>query len=149
MSYDLMVFEPTAAPRDRKSFDAWYDKVTQWGEGHDYDDPQFTSPSIRAWYRDMIETFPAMNGPDAITGDEADNPRVTDYCLAREAAYVGFRWSEAEPAHEAVVRLAKKHGLGFFDVSGNGKVYFPDDVHDAGEAKPGRPSFVARLFGWK
>ena len=126
MSYDLMVFEPDAAPRDRPSFMKWYGELTEWGEGHDYDDPRFTTPRLRAWYKDMIETFPAMNGPDGVSDDEIDSPKVTDYCLAQQAAYVAFRWSEVEAAYSETTRLALKHGLGFFDVSADeGEIRFP------------------------
>ena len=36
MSYDLMVFERTKAPTTKKEFMAWYEKQTEWEEGHDY-----------------------------------------------------------------------------------------------------------------
>jgi len=39
MSYDLMVFVPEAAPEGREAFMQWYDKLTEWGEGHDYKSP--------------------------------------------------------------------------------------------------------------
>jgi len=45
----------------------WYDNLTDWGEGDDYNDPANTSPKLRDWYRDMISAFPAMNGPDGVT----------------------------------------------------------------------------------
>lgn len=32
MSYDLMVFEKTKAPKTRKEFLEWYEKQTEWGE---------------------------------------------------------------------------------------------------------------------
>jgi hypothetical protein len=34
MSYDLMVFDPAAAPRERDDFLRWYDAQTEWTEGH-------------------------------------------------------------------------------------------------------------------
>ncbi|MGH9353867.1 MAG: hypothetical protein ACRD2G_17180 [Terriglobia bacterium] len=42
MSYDLMVFGPTVAPRERDAFMAWYHVQTAWGEPHGYDDPKVT-----------------------------------------------------------------------------------------------------------
>jgi len=152
MSYDLMVFEPDAAPRDRQEFMAWYGELTQWGEGHDYNDPQFTTPRVRAWYQDMIRAFPAMNGPDGVSDDEVDNPRVTDYCLAQKAAYVAFAWSEAEAAYASVTDLALKHGLGFFDVSADeGQILLPATAFDPPPATltPSRSPWWKRLLGWK
>ncbi|MDP1737678.1 MAG: hypothetical protein Q8L23_09580 [Caulobacter sp.] len=141
MSYDLMVFEPDAAPRDRPAFMAWYGELTQWGEGHDYDDPQFTSPRLRAWYQDMIQTFPAMNGPDGVSDDEVDNPKVTGYSCASQAIYLDFRWSQAQSAYDHVKTLARQHRLGFFDVSADdGEVWEPlpnggyEVVHGSGRS---------------
>ena len=36
MSFDLMVFDPAVAPRNRASFMAWYDKQAEWSEDHGY-----------------------------------------------------------------------------------------------------------------
>src|SRR4051812_27531703 len=44
VSYDLMVFEPAAAPKDRQSFIEWYHDQTNWTELHSYDDPKATTP---------------------------------------------------------------------------------------------------------
>lgn len=146
MSYDLMVFEPDAAPRNRADFMKWYVELTEWTEGHDYDDPQFTSPRVRAWYRDMVLDFPAMNGPDGVQDDEVDNPKVTDYCLARQAAYMGFAWSEAEPAYKVCKRLAFEHGLGFFDPqSEDAGIFFPDLPNGGRLNATG--SWLGRLLG--
>ena len=38
MSYDLMAFEISKAPKDREEFFKWYDKQTEWEEDHDYED---------------------------------------------------------------------------------------------------------------
>jgi len=43
MSYDLMVFDPTVAPRACKDFMAWYKQQTQWSEDHGYDDPKVST----------------------------------------------------------------------------------------------------------
>jgi hypothetical protein len=136
MSYDLMVFDPTAAPREQEAFMAWYDAQTQWGEGHSYDNAQLTTPELRAWYDELRETFPAMNGPDSplqqAANDSAlwDDPHVTDYSVGRHVIYAAFAWSIAEQAREAVVSLAEKHRVGFFDASGNGRVVFPGDRYE-------------------
>ena len=36
MSYDLMVFDPAAAPAGRSAFIAWYQTQTDWDAEHDY-----------------------------------------------------------------------------------------------------------------
>ena len=126
MSYDLMVFDPTVAPRDRRDFMRWYETQTQWSEGHAYNDPLVSSPSLRAWFHEMRVFFPAMNGPFASTA--ADDAMVTDHCIGRHVIYSAFAWSVAESAHTKMRELAIKHRVGFYDVSGDageGEILFP------------------------
>jgi len=123
-----MVFQPEAAPSDRAEFLAWYKQLTTWTEDHDYNDPQHTTPALQAWYREMIKTFPALNGPDAAAIDDpaSDSAYVTDYCCASNAVYVGFRWSVQKEAYRLVLACATKHQVGFFDVSAtDGAVWQP------------------------
>ena len=123
MSYDLMVFDPASAPRDRKAFLSWYDDQTEWTEEHGYGDPAVATPALQAWYQEMIQFFPAMNGPFAV---EADNAVVTDHCVGRSIIYSTFAWSVAEQAYAKTRELAIKHGVGFFDVSSDdGEIHFP------------------------
>jgi hypothetical protein len=132
MSYDLMVFEKTKAPANKAEFMAWYKELTKWGEEHSYDDISVSSPALRNWYADMLKSFPAMNGPDAVSDEELDadedlESRVSDYSVARDAIYVAFAWSQADNAYHTMRNLAKKHGVGFFDVSGKeGDIILPD-----------------------
>ena len=70
MSYDLMVFEKTKAPRTKKEFMEWYEKQTEWGEDHDYQTIGVASPALQSWFMEMKETFPPMNGESA-PSDEA------------------------------------------------------------------------------
>ena len=44
MSYDLMVFDPEAAPVDRHAFMEWYEAQAEWSEDHSYDDPSVSTP---------------------------------------------------------------------------------------------------------
>ncbi len=127
MSYDLMVFEPEAAPLDYESFLTWYHDQTEWSEDHGYDNPEVLSPRLLAWFMDMIRTFPAMNGPYAPSSDPEDDAATADYCSGKSIIYVAFAWSKAEAAYSAVFDLARRHGVGFFDASGSdGRVYLPD-----------------------
>ena len=44
-------------------------------------------------------------------------------------SYPAFAWSNAEAAREAMVRLAGKHGVGFFDVSAKkSAIFFPNET---------------------
>jgi len=124
MSYDLMVFDPNAAPRTREDFMLWYERQTEWAEEHSYDDPQVTSPKLANWFAEIAEAFPPMNGPFA--SYDYENPKLTDYSIGRSVVYAAFASSQAEPAFETVYRLAAKHQVGFFDVSDEeGEVRFP------------------------
>ncbi|WWW36016.1 hypothetical protein V8017_03025 [Stenotrophomonas rhizophila] len=124
MSYDLMVFDPAVAPRDAAAFPEWYDAQTEWSEEHDYNDPAVSVPALQAWFAEMVEHFPPMNGP--LADDEDDRPEVTDYSVGKHVVYAAFAHSVAETAHGLVQVLANKHQLGFFDVSGDGAIVFPD-----------------------
>lgn len=125
MSYDLAVFDPVAAPLEKRAFLGWYDLITEWSEDRDYSDIQGLAPVLTAWFQDMIKEFPPMNGPHASAASDAS--RISDYSIDESLIYVAFAWSVAEPAYEAMYRLAAKHGVGFFDVSSNdGKVWMPE-----------------------
>ena len=129
MSYDLMVFDPGVAPLDRPGFMIWYENLTEWDEGHGYDDPVVSTPALRSWFLEMIREYPAMNGPYAV--DDVDNPKLTDYSVGQTAIYACFAWSECENAYRAMITLPRKHGVAFFDVSGsNGQVWVPGSNKD-------------------
>jgi hypothetical protein len=126
MSFDLMVFDPQAAPSRREDFRAWYREQTRWGEPHSYFDPTFATPALHAWFMDMIATFPAMNGPFAVR-DWPDDACITDYSIGHVVIYAAFAWSKAKPARDLTFRLAMKHRLGFYYVSSaEGEVFLPD-----------------------
>ena len=109
---------------DRTRFLAWYEKQSEWQESHGYNDPEIPVPILKKWFREIIKSFPPMNGP--LASDDPDNSKVTDYSLGRSVIYGGFAWSEAETAYKVVRELAVKHGVGFFDVSGDdGEIWWP------------------------
>ena len=131
MSYDLMVFEKTAAPKNRKDFMEWYENQTEWSEDHGYDDPAVSSKDLQAWFMEIKKTFPPMNGPYAPSDEEFDNMEddsyVTDYSIGKDVIYAAFAWSLADEAYETVKKLAKEYAVGFFDVSSDeGEIIFPD-----------------------
>lgn len=119
-----MVFDAAAAPRDRTRFLTWYEEQCKWQESHGYNNPEIPARDLKTWFREIIETFPPMNGP--LAGDDPDNPKVTDYGLGRSVIYCAFAWSEAEAAYKHVKELAAKYEVGFFDVSGDGgEIWWP------------------------
>ena len=124
MSYDLAVFDPVAAPATRDEFEEWYDRQEECENPRGCYAPDICSAPLKAWYLDMLKQFPAVNGPYPATGD---SPALSEYNVREHFIYVAFGWSMVESAYEACFRLAAKHGLGFFDVSGDeGAVWLPD-----------------------
>ena len=135
MSYDLMVFEPTVAPKERKDFMQWYAQQTEWAEGHSYQDHKVSTKALQAWFKEMIQHFPPMNGP--LASDDVDDPKVTDHCIGKHVIYSAFAWSVAEEAYPKMRELAIKHSVGFFDVSADdGEIFFPGSSTKLTESKP-------------
>ncbi|MFD0681397.1 MULTISPECIES: hypothetical protein [unclassified Paenibacillus] len=66
MSYDLMVFEPSNVPRERKAFMDWYEQQVQWSEDQEYNDPSVCSEALQRLYSKLSEHFPNMNVDDEI-----------------------------------------------------------------------------------
>jgi hypothetical protein len=101
----------------------------------------------------MIQTFPALNGPDSdATENSAFEPGyMTDYCFASNAIYVAFAWSIQEEAYRQVLMCAAKHRVGFFDVSASdGAVWLPtgDDYKVAHGGSPGDQDLVKQVAAW-
>lgn len=134
MSYDLMVFEKTKAPVTRNEFIDWYEKQTEWSEDHDYQNISVSSPSLKNWFMEMIKKFPPMDGEYSLNLDPLDETEaeelerhLVDYSIGHDMIYAAFSWSVAEEAYDQMLRLAKKHDVGFFDVSGeNGDIILPN-----------------------
>ncbi|WP_414828412.1 hypothetical protein [Alteromonas sp. H39] len=135
MSYDLMVFEPTAAPKEREDFMRWYGQQTEWAEDHSYQDHEVATERLQAWFKEMIKSFPPMNGP--LASEDVEDPKITDHCIGRHVIYSAFEWSVAEEAYPKMRELAIKHSVGFFDVSAdNGEILFPNDSTKYSETRP-------------
>ena len=115
MSYDLMVFDMSIAPKNKIEFMEWYELQTEWEEEHDYDDPKVSSEKLNSWFMEMIKYFPAMNGPYSTDDDDSD--KITDYSVGSSVIYAAFSWSLVDSAYKKVFELAEKHQLGFFDAS--------------------------------
>lgn len=127
MSYDLMVFAPEQAPTEREGFLDWYDEQSEWEEEHSYDNPAVSTPALRAWFMEMIQSYPAMNGPLSSPSLPEDESTLTDYSVGRSVIYAAFAWSKAEQAYDTMFKLAAKHGVGFFNASSDhAEVWLPD-----------------------
>lgn len=129
MSYDLLVFDPASAPRERVAFKDWFARESRWNPEESYDDPSITTEGLRGWYNEICETFPDFNSPEGFPDDREDVG--SDYTIAANLIYVAFPWAVAEEAYPLVRNLAVRHGVGFYDVSGDegdGEIYFPGDA---------------------
>lgn len=129
MSYDLMVFEISKAPMEKSAFMDWYGQQTEWSEDHGYDDPAVFSPALQAFYAELIQTYPNINGE--LSNDEFDRAdeegRLTEYSIGRGVVYAAFSWGQAESAYQVMRELCSKHGVGFFDASSSdADVILPD-----------------------
>lgn len=122
-----MVFSAEAAPKNREAFLEWYDEQSEWGEDHSYDNPDISTPALRAWFMEMIQSYAALNGPFSSGDLPEDESTATDYSVGRSVIYAAFAWSKAQQAYEVMFSLAAKHGVGFFNVSSeNAEVWLPD-----------------------
>lgn len=122
MSYDILVFDPAHAPSGRNAFLDWWDAQSDWSsEPHPHNDPAFTTPRLRAWFMEMIERYPPLNGPYAVSRDR----RAADYCIGRFLIYVAISFDK-QATQERAFELAGKHGLGFYEPSSpQGEIWLP------------------------
>lgn len=118
MSYDLVVFDPAAAPRDRNGFLDWIKYALSAADGPPRTDPAAASPGLWAWHRDMCEMFPAGDGPRAYDPFSTQATKNATYRFASHAILAGFHWEVSGPALYRVKKLAQAHSLGLFDASG-------------------------------
>ncbi len=125
-----MVFDPVAPPLEIEGFMKWYKEQTEWKEDHSYDNPDVSTPALKAWFLDMIRKYPAMNGPYA-TDDVEDDDKYTDYSIGKSVIYAAFAWSEAESAYSEMKYLAQIHKAGFFNASSEKReIWIPNTEGD-------------------
>ena len=63
------------------------------------------------------EYAPNLDPLDEAEAEDLERHSV-DYSIGCDMIYAAFSWSVAEEAYEQMRSLAQKHGVGFFDVSG-------------------------------
>lgn len=113
MSYDLMIFEKSKAPKVYEDFLNWTNLQTAWSAERDYNSTRGTEPKLTAWFTEMIETFPALNGEHRLTdeeifADENVEENLTDYSIGSDMIYAAFGWPMAGKANKTALELAKK-----------------------------------------
>lgn len=118
MSYDLLVFEPAAAPADRMAFIAWFSQVVRLRDGHMLSNPSETSPNLRLWYQGMVEAFPHIGTARAGKAEMQEDDINADYRFSPDAVFARFEWQVSRKAYQVGMKLARIYGLGFFDASG-------------------------------
>ena len=129
MSYDILIFEPDSATDE--DFPQWWEQVvSQWGEPYDFSTIDGSTPAIRSFYRDMIRTFPPINGPDALTEEEleereAEGLPVADYTIGADYIYVSVGWSDADTLVKIAGQMAWTQRLAVAYVSEGGSIFRP------------------------
>lgn len=114
MSYDLVVFAADVAPKEREAFVEWYKAQIGGDAGND---PAISTKKLQAWFADVIESYPPMNGPLSPPDLPEDETILTDYAIGKFIIYASFAWSKAEHAYETTRRLAEKHSTGLLNIS--------------------------------
>ena len=129
MSYDILIFEPDSATDE--DFPQWWEQVvSQWGEPYDFSTIDGSTPAIRSFYRDIIRTFPPINGPDALTEEEleereAEGLPVADYTIGADYIYVSVGWSDADTLVKIAGQMAWTQRLAGAYVSEGGTIFRP------------------------
>ena len=121
MSFDLIFFIATAAPQNADDFDEWLDAEDETA----MIDPKDLSTALKAWYDELKVSYPPLNGPDAPSDDNLDDPNIIDYYFCSDRIGTAITFSASEKAVEDLLAAAGKHGVGVFDPQ-DGSVYFPD-----------------------
>ena len=128
MSYDILIFEPAAVSDEE--FPQWWEQVSQWEEPRDYDTTDGSTPAIRSFFRELIRTFPPINGPYALTDEEVDAREaeglpIGDYVIGADFIYAGVGWSDANVFAKTVGQLAWTQRLAVAYLSEDGSIFRP------------------------
>ncbi len=146
MSYDLIAFDPAAAPRDRAAFLGWI--KTALSETPSAGELAAAAPQLWAWRNDMCQTFPAAAGPGAFDPDSPPQTRNAGYRFASNLIIASLHWDVSGQAIYQARRIARAHNVGLFDASGtvrsvwmiSGRGRFEivhNDVHEYGVGQMG------------
>lgn len=122
MGYEITVFDVAKAPKKRAEFLKWYE--TLW-EADDYSNINLCSQNLKDWLYEIIESFPAAEGPY-----NENEQEYTFYYVGDGFICGNFPCEPIEKffkAYNLAVKLAEKYGLGLFE-SGkeDGLIIMPD-----------------------
>ena len=129
MSYDLLIFEPDSATDD--DFPRWWEQVVaQWDEPQGFSAIDGSTPAIRSFFRELIRTFPPINGPYALTDEEVDAREaeglpIGDYVIGADFIYAGVGWSDANALVKIVGQMAWTQRLAVAYVSEDSSIFRP------------------------
>lgn len=122
ISYDILAFDPAATSDE--DFPQWWAQQSEWGESHGYDDASMTTPALAAFYAELVQTFPDLNGSGA--ANPTNSARVTDYSIGTSLVYAAFACSQAEAARAAFLEAAQRHGVAVALVSDDDSIIRPE-----------------------
>ena len=129
MSYDILIFEPDVVTDE--DFPRWWKQVvSQWDEPYDFSTIEGSTPAIRAFYRDIIRTFPPFNGPYALTEEELDAREaeglpVADYTIGTDFIFISVGWSDANALVKIVGQMAWTLRLAVAYISEDSSIFRP------------------------
>lgn len=127
MSYDLMVFDKRNRFRNKDDFFTWYKKLVQWSDNIDYNDYRHSTCELQRFFLEMKDIVPPLNGEFSPSDEELGQGEYqeADYCIARDAIYMAFSWSDGHLIHPIVKEKAREHDVAFFDITSE-RVLYPD-----------------------
>lgn len=120
MGMNVLFFERSQAPERADAFWQWHAKVTAWDEPVDYNDPMTTTAALRDFYYDLIQTYPPMSGPCALSDEELaakglSDEHTSDYTIAPTVLYADFPYAIIDDkdydVYETIFELAEDHGI--------------------------------------
>jgi hypothetical protein len=121
MSFDVFVGRPTTRILWSEDLLRYLDAETDW-DAHGVQPREAILPEISRFAFEISKGWPPLNacGPleKGALEDDADNPRLVDYCFGPSSVYLCCSWSMADEAHAEVSAMAARHNLLFVNCSG-------------------------------
>lgn len=131
MSFDLILFDNTIAPKEKVQFINWTEEIMSWREDIDYNNPNnLVNPDLKSCFEELITLYPPLNGSLSPSDEEWDNAKwcekwenkCTDYSIDKYLIYAAFAWSESNEAERTLKQLSKKYKIGYYGISTSGEI---------------------------
>ena len=103
-------------PRVISDYSQWLSAEIDRTEPSLRDDSSILRKPLRAFYRELLLDYPALNGRDR-TEDDALIDKAVDYCFTHDAIEVSCGLSQADQVYKRMSALARKHGLCLYSVN--------------------------------